>query len=105
MYEKICENCGTRLSDFYRTGMLGCSDCYEVFKTEIEETLLQIQAGSVHTGKTLPFSSEEKMLLSTYENLFKEKERAVMEGRFTDVKIISERLSRLREELREKGLI
>ncbi len=105
MYDKVCKNCGTYLSDFYETGLVGCEKCYEVFKDEIENAVKEIQFGDMHTGKVPPFSSEEKSLLIRYERLFKEKENAVMEGRFSDVRAISEELIALKEKLEEKGLI
>jgi protein arginine kinase activator len=33
--KKACGRCGTTVSDFNRHGMIGCSDCYSVFHTEI----------------------------------------------------------------------
>ncbi len=105
MYDKVCKNCGTYLSDFYRTGMLGCPKCYDAFGKEISDAIKEIQAGDLHVGKVPPFSSEEKELLYRYERLFKEKETAVMEGRFSDVKAISEELIRLKEKLTEMGLL
>ena len=105
MYDKVCGSCGTRLSDFYKTGIVGCENCYSVFKEEIENAVSEIQVGNVHKGKVPPFSSEEKSLLFRYEKLFKDKELAVMEGRFADVKAISAELIDLKEQLKEKGLI
>ncbi len=33
---KICGNCGYDFNDFIKTGYLGCSDCYQYFKKELE---------------------------------------------------------------------
>ena len=33
---KICGNCGYDFNEFIRTGFLGCSECYEFFKKELE---------------------------------------------------------------------
>ena len=105
MYDKVCGSCGTRLSDFYKTGMVGCENCYSAFKEEIRDAVVEIQFGDTHKGKVPPFSSEEKFLLFKYEKLFKDKEIAIMEGRFADVKAISAELIELKEQLKEKGLI
>ncbi len=104
MYEKICPNCKTSLSGYYRTGMLGCPKCYQAFSTEIEQTLIKIQKSTEHKGKRPSFGVERE-LLAEYNKLLSQKELAVMEGRFSDVKKISAELFELTEELKRKGLI
>ncbi len=48
---KICSNCGMSVSEIIRTGKIGCSQCYEDFKTQITEILNQTQGSSEHRGK------------------------------------------------------
>ncbi len=104
MYDKVCSNCNYKLSYFYRTGMLGCPKCYEAFEKEITESIKNYQGGVVHKGKR-PSLGVDKELLDEYKRLLSEKELAVMEGRFSDVKEISLSLFDLAEELKKKGLI
>ncbi len=104
MYDKVCSNCNYKLSYFYRTGMLGCPKCYEAFEKEILNSIKDIQGGSRHKGKG-PSMGVDKELLAEYKRLLAEKELAVMEGRFSDVKEISLSLFELSEELKKKGLI
>ena len=104
MYDKVCEKCGTRLSSYYQTGMLGCPECYSAFRVEILSTLKDIQNSTEHTGKKLSHGLD-KELLDEYKRLLKEKELAIMEGRFADVKKISLEIFELAEELKKKGLI
>ncbi len=104
MYEKVCSNCNYKLSYFYKTGMLGCPKCYETFEGEIIEAIKNLQGGVKHVGKR-PSSGVDKELLLEYKRLLAEKELAVMEGRFADVKEISSSLFELAEELKKKGLI
>lgn len=49
--EKRCPRCGHTLSDFKRTGRLGCGECYQTFRPVMEETLRQIHSNSHHSGK------------------------------------------------------
>ncbi|WP_100064938.1 UvrB/UvrC motif-containing protein [Miniphocaeibacter massiliensis] len=49
--KKICSNCGVSLSEIIKTGKLGCSQCYEDFKSEIGEILNQTQGILEHKGK------------------------------------------------------
>lgn len=36
LQSKICGNCGYDFNEFLKTGYLGCSDCYQYFKKELE---------------------------------------------------------------------
>lgn len=105
MYDKTCNKCGTRLSDYYRTGMLGCPHCYEVFRSEIAKSLVRIQKDLKHAGKIPTLSSVDKELYSEYRRLLAEKEAAVLDSRFFDVKKLSDELIDLKAELERRGLI
>jgi protein arginine kinase activator len=48
---KTCPTCGMKFKDFQKTGFLGCSDCYNVFYSEIEDIVLKVHGASKHTGK------------------------------------------------------
>ena len=75
--EKKCPVCGHTYSDFRRTGKIGCSECYKVFRTPIAETLRQVQPSTVHTGKIPSKSGEELKLKRKYETLKQELSAAV----------------------------
>ena len=105
MYDKYCKNCKTSLSEFYDTGMLGCPECYKAFKLEIELTLKKIQGRTFHVGKTPNVTKLDKELLAEYRNLIAEKEQAVLDGRFTDVRNLSESIMSLASELKKRGIL
>lgn len=105
MYNKICKSCGTRLSDFYETGMLGCPYCYKAFRLEIVSTLKKIQGSTVHRGKTPSIDGLDKQLITEYYNLIAEKEKAGIEGRFSDMANISSLIADLSNELKNRGLL
>lgn len=105
MYDKLCRGCGTYLSDYYRTGMLGCPHCYVAFRSEIVKTLKKIQKSVQHEGKIPTLDSVDKELYAEYKRLLAEKEAAVLESRFSDVKRISDELLDLKTELERRGLI
>ena len=105
MYDKVCPTCKTLLSQFYNTGMLGCPDCYKAFEREINIALKKVQGRTSHVGKT-PYGTElDKKLLAEYQMLIKEKERAGLEQRFSDMNELSEQILTLAEELKNRGLI
>lgn len=105
MFDKICYNCKTKLSDFYRTYMLGCPECYKAFEEEILSTLKKSQGKTYHTGKTPRTSIADKKLIDEYNRLMAEKERAGIENRFKDMADLSIRINILKEELLKRGLV
>jgi protein arginine kinase activator len=105
MFEKVCSKCGTRLSEYYRTYMLGCPECYKAFEEEIVNTLTKTQGKTYHIGKAPKITPEEKGLIDEYNLLMTEKEKAGLEGRFSDMAKISNRLALIKEELSRRGLI
>jgi len=104
MYEKICDKCGYRLSEFYRTGMLGCPNCYSAFEREVYITLKKIQGKTFHTGKSPKITASDKQLITEYEALLKMKESAVIDGRFDDASNLGKEIRKLLDELKRKGL-
>ena len=105
MMEKICSRCGYTFSQFKRTGLLGCPDCYQEFYKELLPTLRKIQKDVYHTGNKPKYSIEDKELLAEYKRLMEEKELAGIEGRFTEMATISEKISYVIEQLKVRGLI
>jgi len=105
MYEKKCARCGKTTSEFYETGMLGCSNCYAVFLPEIVRTLKKIQGSAYHTGKTPRVTGLDRELLLEYQSLIREKETASLRGEFYKVKELSEHILDLAEELKKRGIL
>ncbi len=50
--EVKCRTCGMTYSDFIKTGMFGCSDCYDVFSNPIDSLLKNLHGTSRHIGRT-----------------------------------------------------
>ncbi len=48
---KFCGHCGCTYLDLRHSGMVGCSNCYEVFKDEIAFHLRRINIRKKHRGK------------------------------------------------------
>ena len=67
MYDKekrgvCCKSCGTTFIQFKNTGLMGCDQCYETFKMEVEPLIKRIQGNSSHVGK-IPNSQGGVILL------------------------------------------
>ena len=48
----VCTNCAMSYDDFRKFGRLGCSKCYESFKTHLSTLLKKIHGSNQHFGKT-----------------------------------------------------
>lgn len=64
--EIVCPKCQTRLSEFVKTGFLGCPDCYQAFGSAISSLLPKIQGSTthvprVHIGQVPQETKEEKL--------------------------------------------
>ncbi len=105
MYDKACKKCNFRLNEFYRTGMLGCPECYRAFEPEIKAALIKIQGAVSHVGKTPRFNGVDKQLLIEYRRLLAEKENAGLDKRFSEMAELTKEISLLAEELKRRGLI
>jgi len=46
-----CDRCGMTVEEFNRTGKMGCSHCYDVFREPMKVLLKRIQGNTRHQGK------------------------------------------------------
>ena len=77
--EKRCPSCGTSFSDYSRTGLLGCAECYEVFSEELIPSI-RMHGKTQHIGKRplgddvlFELRAEQKSLRAELELAIKEK--------------------------------
>lgn len=68
--QKACNLCGLRFNDIRSMGKVGCPECYNTFKHELEGIIKQIHGSAKHCGSTprnatldthSPLSEEEKL--------------------------------------------
>ncbi|MBI4370728.1 MAG: hypothetical protein HY552_00375 [Elusimicrobia bacterium] len=47
-----CPTCRSSFADFRETGLFGCPDCYERFRTQVQDLLPRVHGGAYeHRGK------------------------------------------------------
>ena len=68
----VCKNCGERLSNFQKTGKLGCPQCYNAFRDSLIATIEKNQAGNEHVGK-VPKKNETELTDKKKIAILKEK--------------------------------
>ena len=90
-----CPNCGMTYDDFRKFGRLGCSQCYEAFKSHLSTLLKKIHGSNQHVGKTpakMPTIKKKKI-----EDLQEMKKQLVAAIQMEDF----EKAARLRDKIRE----
>ena len=57
VHENIaCPNCGQTYQDFRKTGLFGCSLCYETFGKRLEPVFRKVQGSLTHKGRVMQIS-------------------------------------------------
>lgn len=97
--ERVCPRCKTSLSEFYRTNMLGCANCYKVFEEEIRQTLLSKQGAMNHVGKVSTKHVSKVKIKEQIEKLEEEKNAAAKDEDFMRAEILKNQIEKLKGEL------
>jgi len=89
-----CPRCGLPYSDFRKTFQLGCSQCYETFKEQLEPILRRIHGSIIHKGKVpSKVPAKVKIPKDEIEEMKKKLREAVKREEY-------EEAARLRDEIR-----
>lgn len=83
---KTCSVCGTTLTKYRKTGLVGCGECYTAFRKELTPVLENVQGKTVHVGKRPSEEAAEKYsLMREIEELRVALETAIKRGDFAAV--------------------
>ena len=64
-----CPQCGMGYEDFKKIGRLGCSECYQTFKTTLQPLLKRIHGATAHMGKSpSPVAVKEQKFVSKLQD-------------------------------------
>ena len=90
-----CATCGQSFDDFRRTGLFGCSHCYESFADRLDPVMRRIQGSTRHIGRKVCQTEEQKeqqLLRTRLAELKKTLQQAVQEEAY-------EQAAKLRDEI------
>lgn len=93
-----CERCGTTLSQFTKSGKLGCPTCYTSFREQLTPMLQQIHGRVQHAGRKPLNTESAQRRRSMYEQLTRHLEAAVAVEDFETAAVIRDQLRRLNTE-------
>jgi protein arginine kinase activator len=89
-----CKNCGMTYTEFKKTGLMGCSKCYESFENSLIPIIKRVQGNIEHVGKIPKKSGKEVMEKRQLLKLKEELNKAVVAEEY-------ERAAKLRDQIRE----
>ncbi len=90
-----CPECNTALSDFQRTGYVGCQHCYEVFHQQMEPMLLAVHGVTKHPKQYASAATEpanEQVESPEILQLRDELKLAIKEERYEQAAILRDKL-------------
>jgi len=91
----ICERCGTSLSQFTKSGKLGCPHCYQAFREQLTPMLQQIHGRVQHAGRKPLDDESAQRRRAAYDRLTRQLEQAVAVEDFETAAILRDQLRQL----------
>lgn len=93
--DEICPVCQTRLSELAKTGKAGCSNCYTVFRPQLEYMLGRIHANTQHTGKVSESAGERLKVKKELETLKAALQAAIEGQNFEQAAVLRDKIKAL----------
>lgn len=106
-----CKKCGYTLSKYKSTGLLGCDNCYNTFKREIDEILLKIQGNNKHIKEDNHVVNNKNTINNTninkntakneVEELKEKLKFLIVEEKFEEAAIVRDKIKELEKKSKE----
>ncbi|MDI6793118.1 MAG: UvrB/UvrC motif-containing protein [bacterium] len=97
--EKECPHCGLNYSAFKERGLLGCSNCYQVFNEELTQILRKIHGHIQHAGKTPVKISAQIQAGKEIQKLREDLSRAIQTEEFEEAARVRDKIREIEKEL------
>ncbi len=93
-----CPVCGVTLSDFQRTGYVGCPQCYEVFRAQMEPMLMAVHGATRHVSRAAQ-GPVEMHQSDVCASLREQLRQAVQEERYEQAAVLRDQLRKAEQEI------
>lgn len=94
---RSCPVCGSKFSDYERTGLVGCASCYDVFKEELMSCILRIQGNTEHVGSVGVENSPEHDLRIKLKTMQDKMEKALISGNYREASMLNMKMQELKK--------
>ena len=100
--ETHCPKCNKTFSQIAKSGKLGCSECYNTFKSDLLPYIKRVHGSTVHSGK-VPNSAPlmVKSKLETVDDLRLELNRLVAEEKYEQAAVIRDKIKKMEAQSNE----
>lgn len=91
-----CEKCGYTLDDYTKTGLFGCSECYNTFNENLDELFLKIHGKNRHV-KCTKVKTKKKNInkKEQVEELKKQIQELIKQEKYEEAAIIRDKIRKL----------
>ena len=96
-----CPECQISFGDFQRSGLLGCSYCYEHFSKSLIPTIKRVQGGLTHIGKIPIGASHEVVSKRKIDELKLKLKELIIEEKFEEAAVVRDQIQELKKSLEE----
>ncbi len=93
-----CGGCGLTYSEFKKTGRLGCSECYDIFRAPLAPLLKRIHGTDQHTGKTPAGKGVTRSRRDEIRSLMRDLEESVRLEDFEQAALLRDKVRTLEQE-------
>lgn len=93
-----CDKCNMTYDEFLQTGKFGCEECYEVFKTKLDQILKNIHGANKHVGRIGIFNNSSE----SFENVENSKNDKINDKNLKVQKNEKSKIEELQERLKQE---
>ncbi len=90
-----CNGCGLTLDGFRKSGRLGCRDCYDMFKGNLDMILEKVHGKTIHVGKIPHRTGGELKIKNEILNLKKALKEKIKKEEFEAAAVIRDEIKEL----------
>ena len=107
--EARCPQCGTTLSEFERTGLLGCAECYQSLRDDIMPVIGRVQTRAQHAGRSpqnfqpAKLTEPSEKTMTEEEKLQSELQKAIAAEEYEKAATLRDQLRALKGQSEQKG--
>jgi protein arginine kinase activator len=98
----VCDSCGLSIGQFEKTGILGCSNCYQAFKEPLKNLLRRIHGSNKHIGSR-PVMYRHHVEHPDPESLKRELQKAIENEEYERAAILRDTMRDLGSQIRQQG--
>ncbi len=91
----VCSSCGLSFTDFAQSGRLGCGNCYNTFRSQLNDLLRKIHGSTQHQGKFPHLAADVMKPLREERYLQDELKKAIQDEDFEKAAQIRDKLKTL----------